>query len=105
MNFPNQREYMLLQNVIGAIESGDEEAFSDHLFQFSQVNELDKWKVQLFLHIKNSKFFVYPFLDCADGCVVALIQARPPVAAAAQWSPDAPPPQGPVGDDGEVDLS
>jgi alpha-soluble NSF attachment protein len=59
MNFPNQREYMLLQNLIGAIESGDEEAFSEHLFQYSQVNELDKWKVQLFLHIKNSKFFVY----------------------------------------------
>jgi alpha-soluble NSF attachment protein len=57
MNFPNQSEYMLLQNVISAIESGDEEAFSEHLFQFSQVHDLDRWKVQLFLHIKNSKFF------------------------------------------------
>ncbi|KAA8911546.1 putative vesicular-fusion protein sec17 [Sphaerosporella brunnea] len=89
MNFPQQREYMLLQNLIGAIESNDGEGYSEHLFQYSQVSELDKWKVQLFLHIKNT-----------------LIQvARPPPAAAINWTPDALPPQEPVGDDGEIDLS
>lgn len=89
MNFPNQREYVLLQNLIGAIEAGDEEAYSEHLFQYSQVSDLDKWKVQLFLHIKNS-----------------YVQGRaPPPPSAAQWTPDAAPPQGATTDDGEIDLS
>ncbi|KAF8533752.1 soluble NSF attachment protein [Trichophaea hybrida] len=87
MNFPSQREYMLLQNLIAAIEAGDEAAYSEHLFQYSQVTDLDKWKVQLFLHIKNTYI-------------------KAPVPPAAQlWSPDAPPPEGKVTDDGEIDLS
>ncbi|KAI5849859.1 soluble NSF attachment protein [Tricharina praecox] len=68
LNWPNQRESMVLQNLITAIEAGDEAAYSEHLFQFSQVNELDKWKVQLFLHIKNCKSAFSPVCQTnADG--------------------------------------
>lgn len=87
MNFQGQREYMLLQNLIQAIEAGDEGAYSEHLFQYSQVSELDKWKVQLFLHIKNT-----------------YIQAQQ-AAPATQWTPNAPPPVVKEDDDGEIDLS
>jgi hypothetical protein len=40
--------------LIAAIEAGDEAVYSEHLFQYSQVSDLDKWKAQLFLHIKKS---------------------------------------------------
>lgn len=77
-----------MQNLIDAIKTNDEGAYSEHLFQFSQVSDLDKWKVQLFLHIKNKH-----------------IQAAAPPPQ--QWAAhaSAPPPEGKTTDDGEIDLS
>jgi alpha-soluble NSF attachment protein len=50
------REQFLLQNLLQAIDEQNEEMFSDHLFNYNQVNTLDKWKTELLLRIKNSKF-------------------------------------------------
>ena len=77
-----------VQNLIGAIETNDGAAFSEHLYQFSQVSDLDKWKVQLFLHIKKN------YIQAA---------APPPQPWAAHTS--APPPEGKTTDEGEIDLS
>lgn len=91
-SFPTQREFLLLQNVIAAIEAGDEDLFSDHLFQFNQISPLDAWKTQHFLHIKNT-----------------MLQGSK--AHGSQWSPDAGhnvapvAPEGITTDDGEIDLS
>lgn len=44
---------MLLQNLVQAVEENNSEAFSDHLFNYNQVNTLDPWKTELLLRIKN----------------------------------------------------
>jgi alpha-soluble NSF attachment protein len=36
------------------VEQGDQEVFADKLFQFDQMNKLDKWKTAILLRIKNS---------------------------------------------------
>jgi len=50
--FPTTREYQLLVDLGGAVEAGDEEAFSDKLFQYDQISRLDKWKTTILLKIK-----------------------------------------------------
>lgn len=44
---------MLLQNLVQAVEENNSEVFSDHLFNYNQVNTLDPWKTELLLRIKN----------------------------------------------------
>lgn len=46
-SFAQQREYKLLVNLAEAVEQGDQEAFSDHLFQYDQMSKLDKWKTKI----------------------------------------------------------
>jgi len=52
--FTSTREYMLLQNLMQAVEAGEQEAFSDHLYQFDQMCKLDKWKTKMLLRVKDS---------------------------------------------------
>lgn len=51
--FEQTREYKLLAAVLAAIEQGDEEAFLDAVFDFDQIQKLDKLKTQLLLKAKE----------------------------------------------------
>ena len=51
--FPSTREYQLLADLAGAIEAGDQDQFTDKLFQFDQMSKLDKWKTTLLLRVKE----------------------------------------------------
>ena len=52
--FPSTREHQLLVDLAEAVEQGDQEVFSDKLFQFDSLSKLDKWKTTLLLSVKNS---------------------------------------------------
>jgi len=54
MTFQSTREYQLLNDLTNDYEEGDEEKFTDHLFQYDQMSKLDKWKTTLLLKIKNA---------------------------------------------------
>ena len=51
--FPSTREHQLLVDLSGNLEAGDQEAFTDNLFQYDQMSKLDKWKTTLLLRIKE----------------------------------------------------
>lgn len=53
-SFTQTRENMLLGDLVGCVEEGDQEGFSDKLFQFDQLSKLDRWKTTLLLRVKNS---------------------------------------------------
>lgn len=53
-SFASTRENMLLNDLVGCVEEGDQEAFSDKLFQFDSMSKLDKWKTTLLLRVKNA---------------------------------------------------
>ncbi|KAK7206830.1 putative vesicular-fusion protein sec17 [Myxozyma melibiosi] len=53
-SFFQTREFGLLQDIISAYEDGDQERFTDKVFQFDQFSKLDKWKTTILLRIKNS---------------------------------------------------
>lgn len=36
------------------VETGDDEAFSDKVFQYDQLSKLDKWKTTMLLRIKET---------------------------------------------------
>ncbi|KAK9370108.1 soluble NSF attachment protein [Lipomyces kononenkoae] len=52
--FFQTREQALLSDIISACEDGDQERFTDKIFQFDQFSKLDKWKTTILLRIKNS---------------------------------------------------
>ncbi|OOQ90241.1 putative vesicular-fusion protein sec17 like protein [Penicillium brasilianum] len=52
--FASTREHQLLVDLLQAVESGDQEAFADKLFQYDQLSKLDKWKTTLLLRVKNN---------------------------------------------------
>ncbi|KAK9240086.1 soluble NSF attachment protein [Lipomyces kononenkoae] len=52
--FFQTREQVLLSDIISACEDGDQEKFTDKVFQFDQFSKLDKWKTTILLRIKNS---------------------------------------------------
>jgi alpha-soluble NSF attachment protein len=52
--FATQREHQLLTDLIQAVEAGDQEMFTEKLFQFDQMSKLDKWKTAILLRIKNN---------------------------------------------------
>jgi alpha-soluble NSF attachment protein len=52
--FPSTREHQLLVDLSEAVEAGDQEAFSDKLFQYDQMSKLDKWKTAILLRVKNA---------------------------------------------------
>lgn len=51
--FAGQREHQLLMDLVGTIEEGDQEKFSDKLYAYDQMSKLDKWKTALLLRIKG----------------------------------------------------
>ncbi|KAI4241146.1 MAG: hypothetical protein LQ352_007489 [Teloschistes flavicans] len=51
--FPSTREHQLLSDLAEAVEQGDQEAFTDKLFQYDQLSKLDKWKTTLLLRVKE----------------------------------------------------
>jgi len=51
--FTAQREFKLLTDLTAAIKAGKADDYTDMLFQFDQVQKLDKWKTNIFLRIKN----------------------------------------------------
>jgi alpha-soluble NSF attachment protein len=52
--FASTREHQLLADLTQAVEQGDQEAFTDKLFQYDQLSKLDKWKTTLLLRVKNN---------------------------------------------------
>ena len=52
--FPSTREHQLLVDLSGAVEAGDQDAFTDNLFQYDQMSKLDKWKTTLLLRVKEN---------------------------------------------------
>ncbi|KAF2277689.1 alpha-soluble NSF attachment protein [Westerdykella ornata] len=52
-SFTQQREHQLLVDLAQAVQDGDQEMFSDKLFQYDQLSKLDKWKTTLLLRIKS----------------------------------------------------
>ncbi|CEJ80504.1 Putative Vesicular-fusion protein sec17 [[Torrubiella] hemipterigena] len=52
--FATQREHMLLVDLSEAIDAKSQEQFTDKLFQFDQINKLDKWKTTLLVRIKDT---------------------------------------------------
>lgn len=52
-SFASTRENMLLTDLVGCVEEGDQDAFSEKLFQFDQLSKLDKWKTGLLLRVKG----------------------------------------------------
>ncbi|KAK5045915.1 hypothetical protein LTR84_008701 [Exophiala bonariae] len=52
-SFASTRENMLLTDLVGCVEEGDQEGFADKLYQFDQLSKLDKWKTTLLLRVKN----------------------------------------------------
>lgn len=53
-SFAQTREYKLLVDLREAVEQGDQEGFSDKLFQFDQMSKLDKWKTKMLLRVKDA---------------------------------------------------
>lgn len=51
--FSGTREQKFLEDMLGAFEQGDQEAFSDVVFQYDQLSRLDQWKSSLLLKVKN----------------------------------------------------
>ncbi|KAI1388857.1 TPR-like protein [Hypoxylon trugodes] len=52
--FPSTREHQLLVDLAGAVEAGDQDQFTDKLFQYDQMSKLDKWKTTILVRVKNS---------------------------------------------------
>jgi alpha-soluble NSF attachment protein len=53
-SFTQQREHQLLVDLAAAVQEGDQEMFSEKLFQYDQLSKLDKWKTTLLLRIKGT---------------------------------------------------
>lgn len=52
--FIQQREAMLLTDLLAAVEGGNQDEFTDKLFQYDQVSKLDKWKTTMLVRVKNA---------------------------------------------------
>ncbi|OLN92265.1 putative vesicular-fusion protein sec17-like protein [Colletotrichum chlorophyti] len=52
--FAQQRESMLLHDLLAAVEGNNQEEFTDKLFHYDQVSKLDKWKTTLLVRVKNA---------------------------------------------------
>ncbi|OIW25875.1 alpha-soluble NSF attachment protein [Coniochaeta ligniaria NRRL 30616] len=52
-SFTSQREHQLLVDLVQAVDEGNQELFTDKLFQYDQMSKLDKWKTAILLRIKN----------------------------------------------------
>jgi alpha-soluble NSF attachment protein len=52
-SFAGQRECQLLADLTEAIEAGNQEVFTEKLYAYDQMSQLDKWKSEILLRIKN----------------------------------------------------
>ncbi|KAI0013285.1 TPR-like protein [Xylariaceae sp. FL0662B] len=52
--FPSNREHQLLVDLAAAIEAGDQDQFTDKLFQYDQMSKLDKWKTTILVRVKGN---------------------------------------------------
>lgn len=52
--FKSTRECGLLSDIMEAISNGDDEEFSDKVFRFDQMSQLDKWKTTILLRVKET---------------------------------------------------
>ncbi|KAI1083812.1 TPR-like protein [Whalleya microplaca] len=52
--FPSNREHQLLVDLAAAIEAGDQDQFTDKLFQYDQMSKLDKWKTTILVRVKGT---------------------------------------------------
>jgi len=52
--FKSTREFLLLTDIIDAVEKGEEEEFSDKVFKYDQMSQLDKWKTTMLLRVKET---------------------------------------------------
>ncbi|RHZ43701.1 hypothetical protein Glove_880g13 [Diversispora epigaea] len=54
VTFASTREYIFLENILEAVESGDVESFTNRVVEFDQLTKLDNWKTTILLRIKKS---------------------------------------------------
>lgn len=53
MTFASTKEFQLLNDLVEAVENGDPEEFTNHIYVYDQVMKLDKWKTTMLLRMKN----------------------------------------------------
>ncbi|KAI0257363.1 vesicular-fusion protein SEC17 [Lactifluus subvellereus] len=51
--FPSTREAKFVNVLLEALEQGDEEAFTNAVYEYDQVTKLDNWKTAILLKIKK----------------------------------------------------
>ena len=51
--FTSAREFQLLNDLKEAVEQGEQDMFADRLFQFDQMQKLNKWQTTVLLRIKE----------------------------------------------------
>ncbi|KAJ3343649.1 nuA3 HAT complex component nto1 [Gonapodya sp. JEL0774] len=54
VTFASTREFTFLKDLIDAVEAGDEQLFTDTVFEFDRMTKLDAWKTTLLLRAKKS---------------------------------------------------
>lgn len=52
--FSTAREGKLLEAVVAAVDEGDVEAFTNHVYEYDSLSKLDEWKTAMLLKIKNN---------------------------------------------------
>ncbi|KAK9776510.1 putative Vesicular-fusion protein sec17 [Seiridium cardinale] len=51
--FTQTREHQLLVDLTEAVKAGNQEEFTDRLFQYDQMSKLDKWKTEILVRVKS----------------------------------------------------
>jgi alpha-soluble NSF attachment protein len=51
--FPSTREAKFVTALLEALEEGNEEAFTNVVFEYDQVTKLDNWKTAILLKVKR----------------------------------------------------
>jgi len=51
--FPSTREAKFVNVLLDALEQGDEEAFTNAVYEYDQVTKLDNWKTAILLKIRK----------------------------------------------------
>ncbi|PRT56102.1 putative vesicular-fusion protein sec17 [Wickerhamiella sorbophila] len=52
-SFGSTKEFQFLTDIAEAVKDGDEQAYTDKLWEYDRFNKLDKWKVSMGLKIKE----------------------------------------------------
>jgi len=54
ITFLSTREAKFITALLGALEEGNDEAFTNAVYEYDQVTKLDNWKTAILLKIKRS---------------------------------------------------